>query len=450
MRKYISDYTEHMRTAFIADADGGAKSRRNIVVAGTMESIAIGVTTGAFYTALIQTVFAGESAAVRNAYLGWIVSLGYLARAMQVLVPFLSHRIRSWKRFYRWTRGAYFVLQCALIPVIACVQWSASGKAVLLLGTVISSEMLYYLSNPLLCKWYMHNVPQEIYPDWFSGQQLMVSTCTTLAVIGVSLAYDRFVLAQEALLGIVVLRALAILPGFFEIRANANIRMPNDTCREERPRLKATLAHIFRNRAYCRILLLSCIWSYILLFPGQYFVSYMLTELSLSYTFVNISMIIGIPLSLFIMPFWLYRIHRYGWYKPFAWISLVYALIHLMFVFVFRDTAYLYILGMLMAQFIAPGANTIVSSLPFQAVPQDRMTSYLAIFNVLCNLSRFLGAYSGKAFMSLTQGHTLSIASLSFTNGQYICLVCMCFYLLFAILARRYAKGNPSLEGEQS
>ena len=431
---YIQNFIVSMRRAYVDNADGCAKSRRNIVAAGSFESIALGLFTGTFYTALVHTAFAGEPSDIRNEYLGWIVSLSFFARALQGFTPFVTKWIRDWKHFYRATRATAYFLQAVLIISTVFLPIPANSKAAWLFCIVFLSETLFFLSNPLLCKWYIGNVPLAIYPDWFSGQQLTITLSTTLAVIMASMIFDGFAGSGKAAAGIVVLRMAALVVGILEMRANSRIRMPDHMQSDRQTSFFETIDSLKKSGLYGNILAISCLWSFVLAFPGQYYTSYLVNNLSQSYTLVNIATIVSIPAFLFMMPVWLLVVQRWGWYIPFGWIALLYAAVNLTYTFVSEGTVYLYLAGMVISQLLLPGANMIAGSLPFQEVPPGMEVAYLGIFNVLCNASRFLGSYLGKGFMTITEGARITWRGVEFVNGQYICAVCAVLDILFVVL----------------
>ncbi len=431
---YIKNFIASLRKAYVDDTDGCAKSRRNVVAAGSFESIALGLFTGTFYTALVQTAFANEPSEIRNEYLGWIISLSFLARVLQGFTPFFAKWIRDWKRFYRVTRATAYFLQSVLIILTVFLPIPSNAKAAAVFLIVFISETLFFLSNPLLCKWYIGNVPLAIYPDWFSGQQLTITLSTTLAVIAASVIFDGLAGSGKAMIGIIVLRLAAMIVGILELNANSRIRMPDHMQSDRQPNFIETISSLKKSKRYRNILAISCLWSFVLAFPGQYYTSYLVNNLHQSYTLVNIATIVSIPAFLFMMPFWLLVVQRWGWYVPFGWIALLYAAVNLTYTFVSGETVYLYLVGMVISQLLLPGANMISGSLPFQEVPSGMEVAYLGIFNVLCNSSRFLGSYLGKAFMAATEGSLINLFGVEFVNGQYICAVCAMLDILFMVL----------------
>ncbi|MEM5769265.1 MAG: hypothetical protein AAGU32_13385, partial [Bacillota bacterium] len=362
MRNYIHRFKSSMDSAFLQNADGNAVSRRNAVVAGTMEAIVLGMTTGIFLTGLILNVLAAEPAAVRNSYLGLIFSISFLARSIQAVVPFIVKRIKTWPLFYRLTRGSYYLLQGPVMIVLLNLPVDGISKANGILIVVFMSEMLFFLANPLLCKWYLYNVPNASRPDWFSGQQLLVAGCTTLTVILSSFILDRFKLGGNFLVGLFVLRFAALVPGLFEFRANKRVKMPAENLVAE-PGLTETLKSMRGNPAYLSNLLISCLFAFAVMFPGQYFAAYLLTNLSVSYTFISMMSVISVPMLLFAMPFWLCSVQRFGWYIPFIIILGVFGFVHVMLGFVIKETIWLYIIAMVITQFTSPGTNLISGGL---------------------------------------------------------------------------------------
>lgn len=436
MRNYVQYFKQSMHNAFIHDPDGNAQSRRNAVAAGTMEAIVLSMTTGVFYTGLILNVLESEPLSIRNNYLGWIIALSFLARTVQVAVPFIIKKLSTWRRFYQLTRGSFYLLQCIVMVVLLNLPLAGISKANGILMLVFLSEMLFFLSNPLLCEWYISNVPKKTHPDWFSGQQLLVTLGMTISVILASFVLDRFEAGGYTLLGIFVLRLAALIPGFLEFRANKRIKLPpikSDT--SSAPKLKQVILSICRNKKYLSNLILTCLFGFVLFFPGQYFVAYLLDDINVSYTFINIMMIMSIPMLMLAMPLWLRLVHRLGWYTPFCFVLLIYAIVHITFGFVIKEVIWLYIAAMVVSQFAFPGANLISGALPFQDMQEGMEAAYLAVYNVTSNLFRFLGAFAGKIFMSVVGEKTFNVFGLSTVSGQYICFICAAMYVFTAGIA---------------
>lgn len=445
MRSYIQNFRKSMQNAFIDNPDGNAQSRRNAVAAGTMEAIVLSMTTGVFYTGLILNVLSSAPVSVRNNYLGWIIALSFLARTVQAAVPFLVKKVSVWRRFYRITRGSYYLLQCVVMAVLLNLPLADISKANGILVLVFISEMLFFLSNPLLCEWYISNVPQKSHPDWFSGQQLLVTAGMTISVMLASFVLDLFEAGGYTLLGFFVLRFAALIPGLLEFRANKRIKLPvGKRSTVYAPKLKEVILSISSNKQYIRNLILTCLFGFVLFFPGQYFVAYLLEDIKVSYSFINVMMIMSVPMLVLAMPLWLRLVHRLGWYKPFCFVLLIYAIVHIIFGFVIKEIIWLYIVAMLVSQFAFPGSNLIAGALPFQNIPQSFQAPYLAIYNIASNFFRFIGALAGKLFMAVAGNQTFRIFGVNTVSGQYICFVCAIMYILIAACVLWYKVDQTS------
>ena len=143
----------------------------------------------------------------------------------------------------------------------------------------------------------------------------------------------------------------------------------------------------------------------------------------MSYTYISLSGIIGLPFMLLFTPLWSSLIDRFSWKKilPFAMIGTAFA--YFFNTWITANTQFFHIIVMIFYQTFASCITLIFAFLPYVSMPKSYQTAYLNLFTICGTLASFGGILFGDVFMKATEGLTLNIFGITLVNYQYLNLV---------------------------
>lgn len=435
-----------VHNGYIEDCDTKASSRRNILWQNIMINAISVVTGGIFFTGLILIILEDESQAVRNQFLGLIVSLQLLANVSQILTPFIIRNMKSYRIFAKVCRIIFYIVNIVMLGLVPLLPFDPITKATIFLILVVILQLAAVLPNPAFMVWHITNIPADRRADWFSIQQMIIPICNTLASLVASVIIDIFEIRGAQLTGILVIRGIALFVAFFELRTHDKIREPEYIIPKERLKLSEVFIQPFRHKAFLLTVLMCVMWQIVAQFPGQYFNAYLLEDLKVSYTFINLCGATNIPLMLIMMPIWNKYVRKHGWLQTLGTAIGLFAVPYVLNCLMFKQTIWVYLVSVMYCNVISPGINLCFANLPYLKIPQSNQTSCIAFYQATAGVAAFAGSYLGRAFIAATQDKYIPFFSQKIQNRQYICLISLFVLIILTVLILSVARHDRKQE----
>ena len=423
------------RNVFRNDCDGMVQSRKALFRGNIFSTFGNNITTGAFYTALLLVLFRGEEESLRNEYIGRIAMLQTAAGFLQMAAPLFFERMKRRKLFVMCLRWSYHVLNIfclALIPILP-LDIHARANLFLIVATLMSVCVAMY--TPGLQAWHIYPLSEHCRSDYYTLNSLLGGAMGMITNLLASVFMDYFAATGREYTAIVLLRGVALLMIALETKEFWQIKEPEYSAGEKKPSFVAILTTPFRHPRYLLNVLISALWIGSVSIVGNYYDTYVLADAKISYTFLGIVGLVGIPFTWLATPIWNQIIHRYGWWRPFAISLILSAGADGINCFVVEENHWLYLLGSVYYMLVAPGVSLTFSNLSYMNVPKEGMSSCLAFYSTFGSIMGFVGAWIGKNFMRATEGKILEIFGLQLKNGAYISSFACFGTILVGILA---------------
>ncbi len=431
---FFHNFLKELRYVFSEDSDKRCTSRRNILLALTSGNIVLIATSGIFYTGLIRLVLSEESTATQNEYLGLLVSFEALFRMAQLFSPHIVGKFKDWRAFIRFSKFTYCLLQSVFICAIPFLPLAPILKARLIVALVALAQLALSLSSPVISVWHIGNVPETMRAGWFAAQSMITSICTMSASLLFSLIVDHFTSLHLELYGLILIRLFSLLPAFLELRAYSRIRLPeNRSLAIPRSILSASYT-FFHSRGFLIMTLICALWGLIVAIPGLFYNNYLINDLGLGYTFISVCSFLYLPFMFLMMPYWTMKVHQYGWLTTLWRVSIMYLIPYALYVFVFENTSYLYVVAVLIVHCISPANSLVFSNLPYLKLPEDQQIGCLALHNGVCFLSSFLGSLIGKWFVNAAAGLHVSLPWGTIGTPQLLYALSIQFLIILIII----------------
>ncbi len=445
--KITEPVRQSLNNAYFADDDGGAEYRRRIQYTNITANIISTVCGGVFLTGLLLYILRDEPQAVQNSYIGMIVILQQIANVLQFLTPVFTAKMISRRKYIVFCRTTNFLINIVVLALIPILPISEKAQAVLFLISIFIMTATGAVYSPAICLWHIIHLPENggKRSDWMAMSQLILPICNAVASLLASFVVDYFELKGMYISGILIIRGLLLLVVYWDLKQHGKIPEPVYKAENKLPSLKKIFISPFKYKEFMLVVLAYCLYQGSGI-CGQYWNSYLIDDLNISYTFLNACTVMQIPMYLVFIPLWSKFVKKNGWLTAFGISALIYLPPFLTNCLIFENTAYIiYPLGLLYCYITVPGINLAASNLAYIQMPEENQTECMSFYNVAANISAVLFSSLGKAFISATEGITIPIGSHEIVNKQYLNLLAFAFIAISGIASLLIAKRHKKM-----
>lgn len=384
--------------AHILGNEEDSDSRRGIFISALLYNIVLGILNGAYLSSFCLSMGA-DANGVNAAVL--IMSLSNL---VQIFAPLLLERLNRKKRFLIVIRSIAHLINLLFIPLLAIL--GTSGGMLLVLSIVLLgiAQCLLAFISPGLQVWHIANIPGNKRLGYFSLFSIINCIATYLALFISGLAVDHFVgiLGPKAALS--GMRFFLLILAVGDIFFLTKIR-EHESSNESFPNLKSFLVQMIRCLKDCpnygKIIAVASIWNLVANLPSQYYNTYLISELKLSYTLINSVTLFNVLAVTVCTPIWKRIISWKGLSGCLFWSLLLYAPHAFGLALVGPSTIYLYPLSIFYNLIFAAGINLCFSMVPYVGLPEKRKGMYMALYNTCCAISALIGILLGRGIFTL-------------------------------------------------
>lgn len=405
---------------FQNDCDGLVKSRKSLFWGNAFAAFGSNITAGTFYTALLLVLFRGHPESLRNEYIGRIAMLQTAAGFLQMVAPLFIERMKRRKLFVmclRWTYHVLNIFGLALIPILP-LDIHVRANLFMIVAALMSATVALY--SPGMSAWHIHPLSEHCRSDYYTINSLLAGALSLASNLLASVFMDFFAADGKEYTAILIMRGVAILLIALETKQFWQIKEPEYRVTEKKPSFVQILTIPFHYPRFLLNVLIAALWTGSTALVGSYYSTYLLADAKMSYTFLGVIGIVGIPFSWLATPIWNQIIHRHGWFRPMAISLVLYGGAYAINGFVTEETQWLYLLGSIYCTMGSPGSTLAFSNLPYMNSPKEGLSSCLAFYSTVGSLMGFLGAWLGKNFIHATEGKIIEIFGLQLKNAAYI------------------------------
>lgn len=413
-----------------AGRDEAAISRQNILLSGTTSGVVNNLIGGNFFTGFLLLLNADD------AFMGLITMAGFVGNLLQVLSPLLLERFGSRKRLLIISRAIIYFLNIVVISLIPFIHGTDRLKLMMILCIILLINLVNAITAPGFAVWHIKSIPENIRANFFSTFSIINSVIIYTLILVTSRIIDVFKENENEIQGLLLFRGIALLLCLVDIYFLFRIKeYPN-----EKSGTKVSLINVllnpFKEKKYLITVLIACLWNFSANMPGPYFNVYMLKDLKISYSFLNLVNMANIPVIIFLTPIWRRRINRTSWFGTLYFSMCLYLLTYVALAFVTKGTLFMYPAAIIFSFIIAPGINLVFSNIAYINIPDKDQTNYIGFFSTMNNLAALLGVLVGKEFIRNTEGIDISLLGLGMQNKQYILLLTAAVMFISVIVIR--------------
>lgn len=421
--------------------DAMSQDRRRLVLCNYTSNVIANLVGGSFWTGLLLYLDADDG------FIGTASMIATAANMLQMFAPLLLERFPKRKKLLIGLRTAMYLLNVLFIGLIPLFPIERQARLTLTALITLAVNVISAVSSPGITIWHLQSLPDRVRQPYFA--LVTTSNCVVIAVailLGGRLV-DLFRDAQMEYWGLMTLRLIALGLCAVEIYLYSRIREYPYESDGEKLRVGDLLGKPLRNKLYLLTVLTTVLWNFSANLPSSYYTVYMLKNLGVSYTYLNLVNMMNVPVSLMIAPLWRRVLRKHGWFKTLYIAMGLYALRYIPLAFTTSHAMFLYPLEEVYRFLFAIGINLAFAGIPYVNMPASGQTAYIGFYSTCGNLAALLGVTVSKYFILLTGERTITVLGCTMVNKQYLMLLTTALMLLAVLgvflIERRVSRQTP-------
>jgi len=392
--------------------DEMARNRGKILTENCCANVVNNLVGGNFLTGLLLLMDA------TTVEIGMISIIANICNTLQIFSPLLLERFRRRKPLLIASRAIIHLVNVVLIGLVAVLPVESQPKVLMILGLQAVLNIVSASTAQGFSIWHMKSIPENVRANYFSINQITSYASLYAFVLLGSFIVDKFKAAGNELNGMLILRAIAILFAVLDLICLSKIiEYPNEE-NTEKTDLKMIFTAPFKQKRYLISVLVMFLWQVLANTTGSFYTVYLLEEVNLSYSFLNIVGATYVPCVLFLGPLWARVVNRTSWFTAFYSSVFLYALFYVGQGFVTAQWSWLYLVVVVFCNIMAPGINISYANLAYYNLPRQNQTVYLTFASTVACIGALLGTYYATWFRGFADGWVINIFSIPFTTPQ--------------------------------
>lgn len=387
-----------LASAYLLGPETDAVSRRGIFIQALCYNAIINVLNGTYLTGFLLSF--GASANDVNL----AVTLLSLCNMIQLISPLFTERLTSSKRLLTLLRGLAHAINMILLPLLAMSGIPEGWLLPVVLVLISISQSLYAFVSPGMGTWHMRSIPEDMRLGFYSFFNVIniVSVFVMLFLAGVFADFFTGLVGRWA---VPLLRAAMALFAIVDMLALRKIHEY-----PPKPEPPKSLTSFVREMVQCirhcpsygRIIACASLWSFSANLPSQYYNAYLLEDLHMSFTFISFVGMFNAAAVIVFTPFWKRLIQRQGLRNGLFFSIFLYAPYAMGLALTGEGTLWLYPVSVIYSLVLYVGITLSFAIAPYEGLPEERRTVYLALYNAFCAMSSLLGVLAGRLVFAIT------------------------------------------------
>lgn len=356
---------------------------------------------GNFYTGLLLYLNADDS------FIGLMSIFVFAANCLQIFSPLVMERFKRRKKILIFSRLIIQGINVAFIGAIPFFPMGQQAKLVIFGASILIINVMNAFMAPGMTAWHIQFLPNRVRAKYFSLLQMTNGIVVAVFNLVGGFVVDKFESVGLEIWGITVLRIFAALLLVYDLFLLSRMK-ESDYEQGEKIDLKGLFIRPFKETLYLKTVAIACTWALIANMPGSYYSVYLLQDLDISYSFINIVSMLNVPVLVLLIPVWSKFLRKYSWLKTCNLSVLLYALHYLLLALINANNyVWLYPLTLIYAYVLAAGINLSFSNIPYINIPKDNQTQFIGFYSTMTNLSALLGVTVGRKLVTMTADMTV-------------------------------------------
>lgn len=394
-----------------------AKSRGSVTASNNAAGVVANLIGGNFFTGFLLLMKADD------AFMGLITMVTLIGNLLQVLSPLLLERFHKRKGILIAGRGVIYLLNVVIIGIIPYLSFTNRTGLMLVLSVTLLVNLFNAILAPGYAVWQIKSIPESMRAGYYSFFNIISGVTVYTVILAASKMVDFYKASGKEMEGLFILRAVSILICAVDIFFLFRIKEYPNPKPDGEVNIISVLVSPFKERKYLVTVAISCLWTFSAYIPGPYYSIYLLKDLKVGYSYLNIINMLNIPILILLTPVWARMIQTTSWFKTLCFSMGIFLVNYIGSAFVTRDTMILYPVFAVLSFLVAPGINLALSNIPYINIPEGNQTNYIGFYSTMNYLAALIGVTIGKEFIKYTEGFELRLFGIAMQNKQYILLL---------------------------
>ena len=416
-RSTITGWYHKFEANWMVPGDESSTDRFYLIRYNITANVIANLVGGNFFAGLMLLLKAD------NSFVGLITMIIFGANLLQLFSPYVLERFERRKKLLISLRVAMLFINIVFIGIVPLLPLSNSGRLTLLALSVFVVNALNALMAPGFSVWHIAHIPQRVRVSYFSVVSVLNGVFVAVVNLVASRAVDSFKQGGNELLGLGLLRVVALLICVYDIYLLTRIRELPRTDPVRKIKFSDLLIKPWKERVYLRTVLVVVLWSMIANIPGSYYTVYLLKDLNISYSYITLINMFNVVALVLLTPLWRRLIDRSSWLKPLSWAIMLFAPHYLLLALVAPGQLWLYPVGTIMGFIFLVGISLGFTGVAYINIPKENQTLFIGFYSTMSNLGALVGASVSRAFMTAFEGTSFSLLGIHFGEKQVMMMV---------------------------
>ncbi|MDI9519696.1 MAG: MFS transporter [Bacillota bacterium] len=420
---------------FVEGDETSNASRRALVMHNVTANVSANLIGGNFFTGLLIILQADD------AFIGLVNILVFSANLLQLFTPMLLERFDRRKTMLIVVRVIIHLINIVFTGLIPFMPASTHTRLIFLGFSVLIVNALNAFNAPGFSVWHIAHVPPSVRVQYFSVVSMLNGIFVAVFNLIGSGVVDHFKSAGAELTGLTVLRVAALIISIYDIWLLTRIKeLP--PAPHTRINLKSLFTEPINHPVYLRTALIAVLWSLVVNMPGSFYSVYLLKELQVSYSYLNLIASLNVVVLVLLTFVWRKVYLKHNWLKPLGIAVLALAPHYAVLAFVSDGLLFLYPIGVIWSFICSSAINLGFTNLSFINIPRENQTLYVGFYSTANSLAALAAASLARAFVTRLQGLRFTLLGVPFGEKQLLMLVVGALMVGVGFVILRIARVN--------
>lgn len=387
--------------------------RKKFILEGCSGMGVFTLTTGAFIAGFCKHLGASDEL---NGIIGAIATLTCFTQLFSYMI---FEKLNSRKKLtsslcliFRLLLGLMFIL-----PLIA-IKPSFSISFVIIF--YFTAYAIAAFVTPATSAWIVDLVPGESRGGYFAKKDAWSLAFITVLSPVMGLVLDYFRKSDNESVGFMVLGGVVIILACFNFFFMSTAYEPVEKIKKSSANI-SVLFKVLKDKEFRKVIFLFIFWNIALQIAGPYFAVYMVSDLSLSYSYIMILGVISSVSRVLSVKIWGRIADKKGWNYTTALSIAALGVLHFTWFFVDKRTAIILLpILHLIGGVIWGGISIALFNIQFVYAPEVGKTAYIGLSAALGGILGFTSTYLGGRILNLLPNCKFSLLSVTIGNIQVL------------------------------
>ena len=428
---------------WLIPGDEGNRDRALFVQHNILANVIANLVGGNFFTGLMLLADAD------NGFIGLMSIFIFWANLLQLLSPYILERFEKRKKLLIGMRSAFYLINIVFIGVIPLFPLASRTRMALLAIGVMTGNSVAALMMPGYSVWQIAHVTQRVRVPYFALVSMVNGIAIAVMNLVMSAVADAFKGAGREMAGLEALRVVALALAVMDILVLRKTKEIPVTRSNRKVNLRDLLTEPWKDKIYLRSAMTAFLWGAIANMPGSFYTVYLLKDLKVSYSYINLIAMANVVVLLLMTPVWRKIFTRKSWLKPLALAMMLFAPHYVVLAFVNGGQMALYPVAMVWSYVFLTGINLAFTCVVYINIPKENQTLYVGFYSTLANMGALLGVTLSRFFVTRFAGVRVTLLGVTMGEIQLMMLLTGFLMLCAGLVVLRMYRRNRR-EGKET